>query len=78
MHFLVSNILRHTDAASVIPTISQSGGTKTDSLVLSRKSALHAHSLVSILHNHRVFLNDNMVDIAATILKTKIENGVIH
>ena len=64
--------LRHTDATTVIPTITpNTSGTKTDRLVLSRESALHAHCLISVLHNNRVFLNDNMVDISTSILEKR-------
>ena len=64
--------LRHADAAAVIPTITpNTSGTKTDRLVLGREGALYPHSLVSILHNHRIFLNDNMVDIATSILQNR-------
>ena len=62
--------LRHTDATTVIPTITpDTSGTKTDRLVLSRESTLYANCLISVLHDNRVFLNDNMVDIATSILE---------
>ena len=63
--------LRDTDAAAaaLLPSIRAGRRLERDRLVFCGERALDADRLVGVLHDHRVLLDDDVVDIAATVLE---------
>ena len=64
--------LRDADssAASLLSSVRPGRRPERDGLVLGGEGALHSDGLVRVLHDHRVLLNDDVVHVPASILKS--------